>query len=254
MRIQTALFGLFTLIAASACEKQELSLADVISRHTEARGGADALDRVNSAAIEVEITENGQTFPIRYYAVADPRPLARVDVVIDGQRVYSEGVDSAGVWLWPADEAEARASVAEGSANALIHGVESNLVGLHRFEQRGHKLALMPRDTIDGVAYYVIETTFSTGHKTYFYIDPESWMIARKRDERAYHPDADETKQRVESRFSDFQKTDGVLYSNRNEDIDLNTGETLSTNRVLSRAINPELPEGLFERGYQPTP
>lgn len=254
MKLQTALFGFLALVAAGACEKQDLSLADVIAKHTEARGGAEALDRIKSAAIEVEINENGQTFPIRYCAIADPKPFARVDVIIDGARVYSEGVDSQGVWLWEGGEPQAVASIAEGSANALIHGVESNLVGLHRFAERGHTLALAPRETIDSVEYYVVEVTFSTGHKTYFYIDPASWLITRKRDERAYHPDNDQTKQRVESRFSDFQEADGVVHSNRNEDVDLNTGKVLSTNRVLKRTVNPDLPEGLFERSYSPAP
>ena len=252
MNLHHAVIVMLALAGATACAPQEASLADVIADHTRARGGAEALDGIKSAAIDVEITENGQTFAIKYYAIADPQPLARVDVIIDGARVYSEGVDTEGVWLWPGDEPQARASVAEGSANALVHGVESNLVGLHRFAERGHALALAPREAIDGVEYYVVETTYSTGHKTYFYIDPTSWMITRKRDERAYHPDVDQTKQRVESRYSDFQESDGVVHSNRNEDIDLNTGQVLSTNRVLKRTMNPALPEGLFDRGYSP--
>lgn len=254
MNLRIAFSAVVALAVAEGCAARDLSLDDVIAKHTQARGGAEALDRIKSAAIEVEITENGQIFPIRYYAIADPKPLARVDVIIDGVRVYSEGVDNEGVWLWEGGAPAAVASIAEGSANALVHGVESNLIGLHRFGERGHVLALAPRESIDGVDYYVVETTYSTGHKTYFYLDPANWLITRKRDERAYHPDADQTKKRVESRFSDFQQADGVVHSNRNEDFDLNTGEVLSTNRVVKRTINPDLPAGLFERGYHPAP
>lgn len=80
----------------------------------------------------------------------------------------------------------------------------------------------MPPAMIDGVRCQVVEVVFTTGHTSYFHIDPKSWMIARNRDERAYHPVVDQTKKRVESRYSDFKSVDGVTSSDRNEDYDLN--------------------------------
>lgn len=156
------------------------------------------------------------------------------------------------MWLWPGDEAVARPSVAEGAANALLHGVESNVVGLHRFRERGARLALALQEALDDVRYHVIECTYSTGHVTYFYLDPRSWQIARKRDLRAYHPDVDATQQHVESRFLDFQTVDGVVAPHLSEDYNIDTGALLSTARVLSRRLNPDLPEGLFSRNYHP--
>ena len=232
------------------CAARPLGLQDIIERHVEARGGAAALDAVRTCAIDLQITEGGQNIPLRYYASIDR--LARVDVMIEGQRAYSEGVDSQGVWLWPADAPAATPSVAEGAANALLHGVEMNLVGLHRFEERGSRLTLQAPETIDGVDFQVIECVYPTTHVTNFYIDPASWHIARRRDRRAYHPDADTTQQNVETRFSDFQAVDGVIAAHVNEDYDLDSGALISTARVLTRRLNPDLPEGLFERSYTP--
>jgi hypothetical protein len=243
--------GLATpVLAACAQQAAALTLDDVIAHNTEARGGAEALDRVRTCWFDIEISENGQTFPIRYYASLDR--LTRVDVVIDGQRAYSEGVDGDGVWLWEGGAPAAQPSVAEGSANALLHGVESNLVGLHRFRERGAQLELAPQEVLEGVNYHVIACTYSTGHLTYFYVDPNSWLITRKRDQRAYHPDVDATEQHVESRFSDFQTVDGVVAPHLNEDFNIDTGAQLSTARVLARRLNPDLPEGLFRRTYVP--
>lgn len=238
------------LSSACATAGAALSLDDVIARHVQARGGAAALDRVRTCAIDLEITERGSTIQGRYYASVER--LARIDIVIGGQRAYSEGLDADGVWLWPGDEPVARASVAEGAANALLHGVEGNVIGLHRFRERGARLVLSPPETLDGVTYHVIECTYSTGHVTYFYIDPSSWLLVRKRDERAYHPDVDSTQQHVESRFSDWQSVDGVVAPHLNADYNIDTGALLSTARVLSRRLNPDLPEGLFSRSYQP--
>lgn len=235
---------------ASAGGGGALSLDDIIARHVQARGGAAALDRVRTCAIDLEITEGGSTILGHYFASVER--LARIDIVVDGQRVYSEGLDEDGVWLWPGDEPAPRASVAEGAANALLHGVEGNVVGLHRFRARGSRLVLSPAETFDDVAYRVIECTYPTGHVTYFYIDPTSWMIARKRDQRAYHPDVSTTQQHVESRFSDFQTVDGVVAPHLNQDYNIDSGALLSTARVLARRLNPDLPEDLFSRSYRP--
>jgi hypothetical protein len=238
------------LTAACARQTRADTLDDVIARHVEARGGAAALDRVRTCAIDLEINERGQTIPLRYYANVDR--LARVDVMIDGQRAYSEGMDAQGVWLWPADAPAATPSVAEGAANALLHGVENNLVGLHRFQERGSRLTLQAPETIDEVAYHVIECAYPTTHVTNFYIDPQSWQIVRRRDRRAYHPDADQAQQNVETRNSDFQAVDGVIAAHLSEDYDLDSGALISAARVLTRRLNPDLPVGLFERTYTP--
>jgi len=138
--------------------------------------------------------------------------------------------------------------VATGAANALTNGAENHLFGWHRFAQRGHRLALMPPQTLDGITYPVVEVRYSTGHISYFYVDPTSWQAVRRRDERAYHPDNDQTRQRVESRFFDFVAVDGVVASHRSADYDLGTGKLLSTNRTLARRINPPLAADYFDR------
>ncbi len=247
---RVALAGLALFVSAPAMAKGAPTLPDVIRRHTEARGGAAALDRVRAIAIDVEITEGGSQINGRYAANVDR--LVHIDIIVGGKRVYSEGVDSKGVWLWPGDDLQPKDSVAEGSRNALLHGAETHLIGLHRFAERGHALKLVDREVVEGVNHHVIEVTYSTGHVAYFYLDPVSWMVVRKRDERAYHPDNDLTKKRVESRYADFQPVGGVVAAHRNDDYDLNSGKLLSTSRVLKRVLNPSLPPGVFERTYKP--
>src|SRR4029453_3711569 len=152
---------------------------------------------------------------------------------------------------WPGDAAAPSPSNADGAANALLHGAENNLFGLHRFRERGHQLRPMPSERIDGVEYPVIEVIYRTGHKSCFYLDPATGLSARRRDERAYHPDADTTRQRVKTRLPDYQAVDGVVAAHRNVDYDLDTGAVLSTNQVTSRILNPELPTNLFEGNYR---
>ena len=220
------------------------TLAEVVRRNTRARGGAAALDRMRSIGVDVEITEGGQTHNGHYAATR--AGLVRIDVYAGGKHVGSEGIDRQGVWILGKDGP--RPSVAVGAGNALKHGAENHLFGWNRFPQRGHQLALMPSQTVEGVRYAVVRVRYSTGHVSYFYVDPLSWQAVRRRDERAYHPDVSQKQQRVESRSLDFQSVGGIVAAHRNEDYDLDTGKLLSVNRVLARWINPKLPASYFDR------
>ena len=225
-------------------------LQEVVDRHVRARGGAAALDRVRSCLIELDISERGQTIHGRY--AADAAGLVRIDIYAGGALVYREGVDARGVWLWPQDSEAPRASEATGAANALLHGAENHLFGLHRFAERGHRLRLMPAERIEGVEYPVIKVVYRTGHTSYFYVDPQTWLIVRRRDLRAYHPDVDSTEQRIETLFSDFQSVDGVVASHHDVDREIGSGVILASHQVTRRILNPRLPEGVFDRSYRP--
>lgn len=247
---RAALCGL-TIGAVAACapmalRPQPLTLAEIIQMNTLARGGAAALDRVRDIAIDVEIVEGAQALNGHY--AANGHGMVRIDIYAGGKNVYAEGVDGSGVWRWTGGPDPAQPSQATGAANALTNGAENHLFGWHRFAERGHKLLLMPVEAIDGVAYPVVEVRYTTGHTSYFYVDPISWHAVRRRDERAYHPDNDQTKQRIESRFFDFVRAGGVVASHRAEDIDLATGKVLSTNRTLARQVNPRLAQSYFDR------
>jgi hypothetical protein len=233
----------------SAAALRPLTLAEVIRLHTGARGGAAALDSVHRMAIDLDITEHGSTVRGRY--LADTQGLVRIDVYAGGHLVYREGVDRAGVWLWPGNEAAPRPSIAVGAANALLHGAEQHLFGLHRFAARGHRLRLLAPQQIDGTTYQVIECVFTTGHVSAFYLDPSSWLIVRERDERAYHPDYDPTRATIETRLSEFTVTQGVVAPNFKADYDLARNALLSSSRVTRRMLNPTIAAGVFDRAYQ---
>ena len=219
-----------------------LTLAEIVRRNTRARGGAAALDRMNAIGVDVEIVEGGQTLSGRY--AANDAGLVRIDVYASGKHVGSEGVDPTGVWILGKDGPQP--SVAVGAGNALTNGAENHLFGWNRFEKRGHKLALMPSETIDGAEYPIVEVRYATGHISYFYVDPKSFQAVRRRDERAYHPDVSEVKQRVETRLSGFVAVDGIVAAHRNADYDIDSGKLLSTNRILARRINPPARGRLF--------
>lgn len=247
MLAATALAGCTTLPARPMTSP---TLAEIIARNTEARGGAKTLDRMHSLVMESEWLEDGQKLDLRY--AANRAGMIKVEAYLDGKYVGSEGVDKDGVWVMT--KKGPKPSVATGAANALTHGAEDKLFGWNRFEERGHKLSLLPPETIDGVTYQVVQVRYASGHVSKFYIDPKTWLAVRRRDQRAYHPDVDQKKQQqIETVYSDFQKVGGVVQAHNDTDFDLTTGKAMGSHPVLRREVNPSLPADYFDRN-RPAP
>ena len=217
--------------ATSARTSSNRSLAEVIARHTQARGGAATLDAVRNTLNVAEITE--PTFQILGRYIASTEGRMRVDVFHNGQRAFSEGIDAAGAWNWESGGATPK-DASPTAAAALAHGVEFNLFGLHALPQRGHTVTLEGRELIAGIDYYKIKLQLADGFETWRYINPQTWMIDRARDLRALHPDVDPTQVIIESEYSDFRAVDGVMTAFRWVQRNAATGETMQTG-ILQR-------------------
>lgn len=236
-----------TAVAAAACAPREegpIDLARVIARHTEARGGAAALDAVRTMRNDCAVVE--PTFSVGGPYIASTDGLMRVDIFADGACVFSEGIDRAGAWDWSQGAEPTPAS--EAGAAALAHGIEFNLFGLHRFAERGHTLTLEAPEEIDGALYHVIKIVLRDGFETYRYIDPVSWMITRTRDIRAIHPDMDPTETLLQNEYSDFRAANGVLSPFAWVQRDLRTGQVVQTGTVRSLEYNVALTDADFDR------
>lgn len=221
-------------LAASCGDAPDDDLTELIARHTQARGGASAIEAISAVRMEVEIEEPGFTVTGDYRATAD---MMRIDIFDKGKRVFSEGVDENGAWQQMGKDAPFELSSEKGRA-ALLHGIEFNLFGLHQLAARGHSLVLLGDETIDGIAYKVVGVTLADGFETFLYINPESALIERRRDVRALHPDADPSEKLLETIYFDFARRCGVLSPASTRQIDARTGEELQRTRVARQVCN----------------
>jgi hypothetical protein len=180
----------------------------------------------------------------RYVATRDGR--MRIDVSMDGTRVFTEALDHARSWSWSPDEGVNEGSP-QGSA-ALRHGIEFpfKLFGLHEMAARGHRLELQAREVVDGIDYHVLRLTLDDGFQVTYYVHPESWLIERERTRRALHVDVDPTPEWIETVYSDYRPVGGVLYPFKQMERQLTTGKVLSTGTVREIRINPPLAADRF--------
>ena len=240
--------ALAVLAAASllGCSRAPATLEEVIERNTEATGGRAAIEAVQSIRVDLHIVDPGFSVDGVYQAVRPGK--MRIDVMSGGKHVFMEAFNGVRAWQW---EGKGEAIVAsQTAAAALQHGVElpGKLFGLHEARQRGHKIDLTGRETMDGVNYYILRLIFADGYATSLYVDPGTWLITRRRDVRPLHADVNPTPTTIETRYADFRRIAGVLFAFANTDVDLATGKVLETTTVKSLLVNPAVAEAIFER------
>ena len=223
-----------------------LTVDDVIERNTSAMGGRAAIEAIHSIEINLHITDPGFEVDGIYHAARPGR--MRIDVQTGGKQVFTEAFD--GQQGWQSHDQSEPEPASPKAAAALRHGVElpGKLLGLHEMRQRGHKIDLVGRETVDGIDYYVLRLTFGDGYATSLYVDPQSWLITRRRDVRPLHVDVDPTPTTIEQRISDFREIAGVRFAFASTEIDLKTGKQLESTKVGSIKVNPPIDESIFKR------
>ena len=236
----------FVAITLSGCSHAPLTIGEVIERNTKAMGGGPAIEAVKSIEIDLHIVDPGLEVDGIYRAARPGR--MRIDVKAGGKHIFTEAFDGQSGWQCR-DKSEQEAASPKGTA-ALRHGVElpGKLFGLHELKQRGHRLEVVGRETIDGANYYVLRLTLSDGFTTSLYIDADSWLITRRRDVRPLHVDVDPTPTTIELRNSDFRWIAGVRFPFAATETDLKSGKVLETTRVNGIKVNPRLDESLFKK------
>ena len=223
-----------------------LTVEDVIERNTSAMGGRAAIEAIHSIEINLHITDPGFEVDGIYHAARPGR--MRIDVQAGGKQVFTEAFD--GQQGWQSHDQSEPEPASPKAAAALRHGVElpGKLFGLHEMKQRGHKIDLVGRETVDGIDYYVLRLTFGDGYTTSLYVDPQSWLITRRRDVRPLHVDVDPTPTTIEQRISDFREIAGVRFAFASTEIDLKTGKQLESTKVGSIKVNPPIDESIFKK------
>jgi hypothetical protein len=243
--ITIACLALAAAACASAPSKPELD--QIVEQHVAARGGRAAIEAVKAVRIALTIVEADSRVEADYLASRDGR--MRIDILQNGTRVFSEGIDAQGAWQWVENNVQSGPSSPAGAAT-LQRGLETPMIlrGLHELPARKHVLNLLQRERIDGTDYHVIHVRFVDGYVTRYYINPKTWLIDRRRDSRPLHPDADPKPAEIEERYFDWREFAGVRYPMRTTQADLATGKQLQATVTRELVVNPALAPTAFDR------
>ena len=251
MNGQRDLMGLVSAVVVATalvgCSRSPTTVDEVIERHTKAMGGRAAIEAIQSIELDLHIADPKFEVVGTYFA-ARPGKM-RIDVNAGGEHVFTEAFDGQKGWQWEGKSTAQKAATEKATA-ALRHGVElpGKLFGLHELKRRGHRIEFDGREKIDGINYYVLRLTLNDGYLTTLYVDPNNWLITRRRDVRPLHVDVDPTPTTIEQRNSDFRTIAGVQFAFASSETDLQSGKVLETAVIRGVKINPPLVSSFFEK------
>jgi hypothetical protein len=247
-QMRNTLLVLLPAMFVAGCHERSdsLSLDEIVERNTDAMGGRAAIEAVQSIQIDLHIKDPSFEVDGTYYA-ARPGKM-RIDVSAEGKHVFTEAFDGRSGWQWEG-KGEQKAATEKATA-ALRHGVElpGKLFGLHELKARGHGLKSVGRERIGGVNYHVLQLILNDGYAVSLYVDPDTWLVTRRRDVRPLHVDADPTPTTIEQVSSDFRDVNAVKFPFATAETDLKTGQLLESTVTKSVKINPTLPLTLFDK------
>jgi hypothetical protein len=232
------------MLAGCAPDDREMTLDRLLTLHADARGGAGALENIKTISVDIDITE--PTFEVEGRYRASRQGYMRIDIFADGERVYTEALGPDGGWQMYRDGTVADVTP-EGEA-ALESGVTGNLFGLHEFQERGYELEFLGSAERNGGTFWEVKQTGPDGASQHLFFDKDTFLIASDIATNALHPDVDATEVPQETFYSDYRETDGVVFSNRSETRNLDTGEVMQTIVTTDRKLNPTLDTEQFVR------
>jgi len=189
---------------AAAGNKETLA---VVEKMIEAMGGRKVLESLKDTTISgtAEIVQFGLTVPVTIYQ-KEPNKM-RLDITIaeanmtiiqafDGQKGWYTNPQSGATEEMPDYMAKEMARQA-GETQALLHP-----------EKAGVAYVLKPKAAIEGKDHIVLEQTLADGHKTTFYLDPQTYLPykteARTMDQNGAEVDS-------ETYTTNYQKVGGVM-------------------------------------------
>ena len=221
------------------------SLEELLARNEAAVGGAENWAKINNVRVQLTIEESNFKVDAIYTATRDGK--MRIDIMQDGVKAFSEGLDGAAAWQWtPANGVTMQN---EQSAAALRHGIEFpgrffTLMDLYR---KGTPVTLEGQVTEESRTQLRVRVTLADGFSKDYFIDETTALVVREHDRRAFHPAADPAAVLIETRKEEPDWHNGVLLYRVSRNINLSTGEWLATTRVHSIEHNIDLPEAYFE-------
>ena len=202
--LRKALFGLLAG-AALAAPAAAQTVDEVIAKHLEARGGLDKIRAVQSMKMTGKMTVGpGIEAPL---SLEMKRPASvRLDITFQGN-IGTQAYD--GKTGWGISPMSAKKDPEPMSAEDIKDMEEQGDMDgpLVDTKAKGHTVALMGKEKVEGSDAYKLKVTLKTGDIRYVYIDADSYLELKTEARRTVRGSEVET----ESVSSDYKEVGGLI-------------------------------------------
>ncbi|MES2774966.1 MAG: hypothetical protein V4722_12320 [Bacteroidota bacterium] len=193
-----ALASLFSIGFVSAQTADE-----VITKHIEAMGGKEKIEKIQNVVMEGSLTIQGA--PIAVTLTQVQGKLSRQDINAMGMKGYDFVTDKEGWTFMPFQgmqkpEPKTAEDVKESQSDLDIQGP------LYNYAAKGHKVELLGKEDVEGTECFKIKATLASGKEVTFFLDPASYLIVRAKEKKKFN--GQEMDLSVD--FSDYKDVEGV--------------------------------------------
>jgi len=197
---------LVTLLATS-CASTPSIVDDIVNSNIEARGGRDRITSLNSIRATGTITGPGGRVAHVVREVKKPG-LFRLEFDFQGTTSVFAHDGTSGWQVAPLQGQFAPLAMpaeADAASGADQRDIEGTLVD---WKKKGHVVSFVGHEVIDGKDTFKLKTDMRGGGTRYDYVDAASHQIVRSDVTRIVQGHATI----LETKFSDFRATDGLMF------------------------------------------
>lgn len=229
------------------------SLREVLSRHMQARGGSETLEKANIIYLRMVIyLPSGKKETISWATrdrkvrinEAKPNTNTHKSIVINGDLGYEIITENYPVVRKAPEKRKlTKAETAEYWTQAFWP-----LIGANEFNSLyGYKLHLLGKKKLEGGTYWVIRANAT--HKTptsyvsevHLFIDSETYLLSHTKSKTG------EGGREMEYHFSDFQFLGPIVIPLKSESIDAMTKIVRRMHKIRHAKLNPDIESGRFD-------
>jgi photosystem II stability/assembly factor-like uncharacterized protein len=177
--------SLLIVAAAVTAAAKPLTVDEIVTRHAEARGGAQRLSAVQNLKTSGKVVFGDSDFAINaQFAQVRKRPVAiRTEVTFQGLTAIDayDGQQSWSVDPFQGRKDPFRTSADEARGLAQDADVDGALIG---WREKGSQVAYLGTEDVDGTPALKLRVGLKDGDVQYIYLDPDYFLEIRRVSER----------------------------------------------------------------------
>lgn len=176
-------FLLFIMVAAVLHSSAQTAASgptadEIVGKHIDAIGGADAWNKINSIRQEGNLQVQGADVDVTLTVVNGKGSRQDITVTAMGMSGYQIVTPTEGWNYMPfngqmAPEAMTADDIAQNQDNLDAHGA------LVDYKAKGHSVEYLGKEDVEGTATYKLRLTLKGGKVQTLYIDPETYYVIR---------------------------------------------------------------------------
>jgi hypothetical protein len=201
------------------------TLEYLISKNAAALGGKRNVEAIRTI---VRVRGSGNTITVQQFKPYRGAAVFVIDTVKWKIR-YAEGANAE--YYWEQHDADSPRRIVKGRPDTAIWQTRQNpanlFLPLYKMRQQGHKIEYAGREMVEGINYYLLETTLSNGSTGLWYLNPNSFQIERNRGFRRHHAYQPNVRH-IETVWKDFRNINNVVIPFIEQERDMDSGEVLS--------------------------